>query len=50
MQHRQGLLVGCPEEVAYSKRFISAAQLRALATKYDKTAYGLYLHRLANEP
>jgi glucose-1-phosphate thymidylyltransferase len=50
MQHRQGLLVGCPEEVAYSKRFISAAQLRALATKYDKTAYGLYLRRLADEP
>jgi glucose-1-phosphate thymidylyltransferase len=49
IQHRQGLLVGCPEEVAYVKRFIDATALRALAAKYDKTAYGRYLERLANE-
>ena len=49
IQHRQGLLVGCPEEVAYMKRFITAKELRGLAGKYDKTAYGRYLQRLADE-
>jgi glucose-1-phosphate thymidylyltransferase len=49
IQHRQGLLVGCPEEVAYVKRFIGLPELRALAAKYGKTAYGRYLDRLANE-
>jgi glucose-1-phosphate thymidylyltransferase len=49
IQHRQGLLVGCPEEVAYVKRFIGVQELRALAAKYGKTAYGRYLDRLANE-
>jgi glucose-1-phosphate thymidylyltransferase len=50
IQHRQGLLVGCPEEVAYVKGFISAVQLRELAAKYGKTAYGSYLQRLSDEP
>ena len=49
IQHRQGLLVGSPEEVAYMKRFITAEELRGLARKYDKTAYGRYLQRLADE-
>lgn len=49
IQHRQGLLVGCPEEVAYMKRFITAKELRGLARNYDKTAYGRYLQRLADE-
>ena len=49
IQHRQGLLVGCPEEVAYVKGFISAEQLRELAAKYGKTTYGRYLQRLADE-
>ena len=49
IQHRQGLLVGCPEEVAYIKGFITVAELRGLARKYDKTAYGGYLQRLADE-
>ena len=49
IQHRQGLLVGCPEEIAYTKGFITADELRGLATRYDKTDYGRYLKRLANE-
>jgi glucose-1-phosphate thymidylyltransferase len=49
IQHRQGLLVGCPEEVAYTKRFITVEELRRLAGRYSKTAYGRYLERLANE-
>ncbi len=49
MQHRQGLLVGCPEEVAYAKGFISAHELRGLAAQYGKNAYGRYLQRLLEE-
>ena len=49
IQHRQGLLVGCPEEVAFTKRFITAEDLGRLADRYNKTAYGRYLERLAKE-
>ena len=41
--------MGCPEEVAYVKRFIGRDELRALAAKHGKTAYGRYLERLAQE-
>jgi glucose-1-phosphate thymidylyltransferase len=50
IQHRQGLLVGCPEEVAFIKGFITAAELGALAGRYAKTAYGRYLQRLIDDP
>ena len=50
VQHRQGLLVGCPEEVAYLQEFITADQLCSLAGKYSKSAYGRYLQRLIDEP
>ena len=50
IQHRQGLLVGCPEEIAYRMRFISAKQLRDLAATCDTTAYGIYLKRIVDEP
>src|SRR6266566_4245341 len=46
IQHRQGLLVGCPEEIAYAKGFITADDLRGLAARYGKTAYGRYLLQL----
>ena len=49
IQRRQGLLVGCPEEVAYLKGFITADELRELAARCEKTAYGRYLQRLADE-
>ena len=48
IQHRQGLLVGSPEEIAFLKGFISSDRLRDLATRYDKSAYGQYLSRLAS--
>jgi glucose-1-phosphate thymidylyltransferase len=50
IQHRQGLLVGCPEEIAYVKSFITADELRGLAARYGKTAYGRYLLQLLDEP
>ena len=49
IQHRQGLLVGCPEEVAYLRQFITTNELRELAARFEKTAYGRYLQRLADE-
>jgi glucose-1-phosphate thymidylyltransferase len=49
IQHRQGLLVGCLEEVAYLKGFITADELRGLAVRYGKTAYGRYLKSIADE-
>jgi glucose-1-phosphate thymidylyltransferase len=49
IQHRQGLLVGCPEEIAYVKGFITADHLRGLAGRYNKSDYGRYLQRLADE-
>jgi glucose-1-phosphate thymidylyltransferase len=50
IQHRQGLLVGCPEEVAFTKGFITAEELIALAGRFGKTPYGHYLQQLVNEP
>jgi glucose-1-phosphate thymidylyltransferase len=48
VQHRQGLLVGCPEEIAYLKGYITAEGLRDLAAKYHNSAYGRYLQRIVN--
>jgi len=47
VQERQGLQVGCPEEIAFRMGFIDAAALRAQADRLGKTAYGAYLHDLA---
>ncbi len=49
IEERQGLKVGCPEEIAYRKGFITLDQLKALAQSYEKTPYGQYLHRVAFE-
>ena len=46
LQNRQGLKVGCPEEIAYLKGWIDADALKALANPYLKTEYGQYLMRL----
>ena len=47
IQQRQGLLVGCPEEVAYRMGYISAAQLHDEAAKLGKTELGRVLARIA---
>jgi glucose-1-phosphate thymidylyltransferase len=47
VQERQGLQVGCPEEIAFRMGFIDAATLAARAGALGKTAYGAYLRDLA---
>jgi len=49
IQRRQGLLVGCPEEVAFTKGFISGEELRGLAARFGASAYGRYLEGLVQE-
>ena len=43
LQKRQGLMVACPEEIAYANRWIDAAALQQLATPLAKNGYGQYL-------
>ncbi len=46
IEERQGLRIGCIEEVAFKKGFITAEQLHALARPLLKSGYGEYLMRL----
>jgi glucose-1-phosphate thymidylyltransferase len=46
MENRQGLKIACPEEIAYVRGWIDAAQLKKLATRYNKNGYGQYLMSL----
>ncbi|MEZ4738841.1 MAG: glucose-1-phosphate thymidylyltransferase RfbA [Flavobacteriales bacterium] len=49
IEERQGLRIGCIEEVAYKKGFIDAAQLTALAQPLLKSGYGEYLMKLLDK-
>jgi len=49
LEKRQGLKIGCPEEVAYQKGWIDGDALRALAKPFLKTEYGQYLVRLVEQ-
>jgi len=49
IEHRQGLKVCCPEEIAYFKGYITAEQLDRLAQPLAKSAYGQYLLRLLSD-
>lgn len=46
IEERQGLKIGCIEEVAYRKGFINKAQLDLIAQKLTKSGYGEYLLKL----
>ncbi len=46
LQKRQGLQVGCPEEIAFHNGWISAKQLEDRAKIFEKTEYGTYLKNL----
>ena len=49
VEDRQGLMIGCPEEVAYRKRYIGAKELLSLADSLGPGSYSAYLRQLAQE-
>jgi glucose-1-phosphate thymidylyltransferase len=49
IEERQGLKIGCIEEVAYQNGFIDATQLKQLASGLVKSGYGTYLLELLNK-
>jgi glucose-1-phosphate thymidylyltransferase len=49
IEERQGLMVGCVEEIAYRMKFINADQLHRLGDSMKKNDYGKYLLKIAEE-
>jgi len=49
LQKRQGLMVACPEEIAYRQGWISVDVLQKIASQLSKNSYGQYLQRIVNE-
>jgi glucose-1-phosphate thymidylyltransferase len=50
LELRQGLKIGCPEEIAYGKGYIDAGELERLAYQMSKNSYGQYLLDLLRNP
>ena len=48
LEHRQGLKVGCPEEVAWRKGWIDDSKILKIAQNLSKSGYGLYLENLVS--
>jgi glucose-1-phosphate thymidylyltransferase len=49
LEHRQGLKIACPEEIAWRNKWISTEDLLGIAEKYGPNPYGLYLSSLSIE-
>jgi glucose-1-phosphate thymidylyltransferase len=49
LQKRQGLMVACPEEIAYRQGWINAEHVLKLAAPLKKNAYGQYLEKMLTE-
>ena len=46
LEKRQGTQIGCPEEIAYENEWITLDEVKKLAKKFSKNAYGAYLNAL----
>lgn len=49
LQKRQGLMVACPEEIAFRQGWIDAEAVQKVATQLSKNSYGQYLAKILNE-
>jgi len=49
LQKRQGLMVACPEEIAYRQGWISAEAVQKVASQLSKNSYGQYLNKILHE-
>lgn len=49
LQKRQGLMVACPEEIAYRQGWICAEAVEKTASQYSKNSYGQYLIKILHE-
>ena len=49
LQKRQGLMVACPEEIAYRNQWISASEVEKIASQLSKNSYGQYLKKILTE-
>ena len=49
LQKRQGLMVACPEEIAYRQGWISAEVVEKVASQLSKNSYGQYLTKILHE-
>ena len=49
LQKRQGLMVACPEEIAYRQGWISSDAVDKVATQLSKNSYGQYLKKILHE-
>ncbi len=49
VEERQGMMISCPEEIAFRMGFIDKAQLKRLAQEMNNNEYGQYLMRLATD-
>jgi len=49
IEKRQGLMVACPEEIAYRSGYITGAQVEQIASSMKNSSYGAYLLQLLRE-